>query len=381
MGFFNSLKGKTQVGTDDLSTDQSRSQYGSGTHDNLSTKEEKRRMFGTSSARNPLSDPYSKSAASKSQQPADSFEPPPGPPPPHHNSKNDDYAPPPGPPPSANPPPYHDWTVIPDTALLPPPPALPEDHSPANNATYESAEAAHDWCARNPPFTPSMPNEVIHTASTSGNLSLVRPSTLAKNAELKQLADGTWSLRTRGRQSDTILFSNLPLYFAAIEHSLHTEREKTVYFETRILSIQDAESGVAVGFAAQPYPAWRLPGWHRASLGVHGDDGRRFVNDSWGGRDFVGAFGVGDVVGIGMRFCVEESGGGGSRKCKTKVWFTRNGREEGGGWEIDEERDAERDEGVDGLQGELDMYPAIGVFGGVEIEVRFRRDDWLWRSS
>ena len=377
MGFFKSLKGESNVGTDDLGGNPSNNQYSSGTHDSLSTKEEKRRLFGTSSKQKSVSNSTSSRPATQPQ----SFQAPPGPPPSHSREKQGDYAPPPGPPPATNPAPYHDWTSVPDTALLPPPPALPEEHSPANNATYESAEAAHDWCARNPPFTPSMPNEVIHTASKSGNLSLVRPPTLAKNAQLKQLTDGTWSLRTRRGQPDTILLSNLPLYFAAIESPLHTEGEKTVYFETRVHSIQDAESGVATGFAAQPYPAWRLPGWHRASLGVHGDDGRRFVNDSWGGRDFVGAFEVGDVLGIGMRFCVEESGGGGSGKCKTKVWFTRNGKEEGGGWHIDEERDAERDEGVEGLQGELDMYPAIGVFGRVDIEVRFRREDWLWRGS
>ena len=61
-------------------------------------------------------------------------------------------------------------------------------------------------------------------------------------------------------------------------------------------------SGVAVGYCAKPYPPWRLPGWHRASVGVHGDDGRRFVNDSWGGKDFTGAFRVGERVGIGMQF-------------------------------------------------------------------------------
>ena len=381
MGFFKSLKGQTQVGTDDLSGNQSNDQYSSGTHDNLSTKEEKRRLFGTSSAQAPVSNTTFSSSSTKPQTQLESFQAPPGPPPSHAKTKRNDYAPPSGPPPSANPPPYHDWTVIPDTALLPPPPALPEDYSPANNATYESAEAAHDWCAKNPPFTPSVPNGVILNATASGNLGLIRPSTLAKNAQLKQLAEGTWSLKTRRGQPDTVLLSNLPLYFAAIDSPLMTEREKTIYFETRILSIQDAESGVAVGYAAQPYPPWRLPGWHRASLAVHGDDGRRYVNDSWGGRDFVGAFEVGDVVGIGMTYCVEENSGGGGGKCKTKVWFTRNGKDEGGAWDVDEERDAERDEGVEGLQGETDMYPAVGVFGGVEVEVRFRREDWLWKRS
>ena len=378
MGFFKSLKGKAEVGTDDLGGNQSaysNDQYPSGTHDDLSTKEEKRRVFGTSSSLHPFSSSASRSSAPDNEP----FTPPPGPPP-SHSQQPETFSPPPGPPPPANPPPYHDWTAIPDTALLPPPPPAPQDFSPTNNATYESAEAAHNWCATHPVFTPSAPNDTLHNASQSGNVGLVRPSTLAKTAELKQLAEGTWSLKTRRGQSDSIVISNLPLYFAAIENPLHTEQPKEIYFETRILGIRDAESGVAVGFAAQPYPPWRLPGWHRASLGVHGDDGRRFVNDSWGGRDFVSAFEVGDVVGIGMRYLAEETGSG-SGKCKAQVFFTRNGKEEGGGWDVDEERDAERDEGVEGLQGESDTYPAIGVFGGMEVEVRFKREDWIWKGS
>lgn len=57
-------------------------------------------------------------------------------------------------------------------------------------------------------------------------------------------------------------------------------------------------------------------------------------------------------------------------KCKTRVYFTRNGVV-GGSWAIDEERDAEKDEGIAGLQGECDMYAAIGVFGSAEVEIRF----------
>ena len=66
------------------------------------------------------------------------------------------------------------------------------------------------------------------------------------------------------------------------------------------------EAGIAVGYCAKPYPGWRLPGWERASLGVHGDDGRRFVNDSYGGKDFTKAFKPGETVGIGMELTVPE---------------------------------------------------------------------------
>lgn len=113
---------------------------------------------------------------------------------------------------------------------------------------------------------------------------------------------------------------------------------------------------------------------------MHGDDGRRFVNDPWGGRDFVAAFQAGETIGIGMTFSTEELRTAGPEgRVKTRVFVTRGGkRADSDGWDVDEERDG-RDEGVDGLMGEADLYPAIGVFGGVEFEVNLGREGWLWR--
>ena len=56
--------------------------------------------------------------------------------------------------------------------------------------------------------------------------------------------------------------------------------------------------------------------------------------------------------------------------CRTKAYFVRNGAVVGS-WEINEERDAEKDEGVAGLRGEVDLYAAVGVFGDAECEVKF----------
>jgi hypothetical protein len=173
------------------------------------------------------------------------------------------------------------------------------------------------------------------------------------------------------------VLSSIPLYFAAVDHPGFTGRQKTIYFEIVIKSIGNANSGIAIGFSAKPYPPWRLPGWHRSSIGVHGDDGRRFVNDSWGGRDFVPAFRRGETVGLGMTFTAQvadpERG-----TVKTTAFLTRNGqRDKSWEWDIDEERD-ERDEGVEGLMGEGDLYPSIGMFGGVQFGVIFG-DGLTWR--
>lgn len=41
---------------------------------------------------------------------------------------------------------------------------------------------------------------------------------------------------------------------------------------------------------------------------MHGDDGRRFINDTWGGKDFTNGFLEGETVGIGMEFNVPSAG-------------------------------------------------------------------------
>lgn len=95
------------------------------------------------------------------------------------------------------------------------------------------------------------------------------------------------------------------------------------------------------------------------------------------------AFKPGDTVGVGIKFSTTPAGPPepdsrsgkakveGIGRVKTTAFVTRDGQtNKDWEWDIDEERD-ERDEGVDGLMGEGDLYPAIGVFGGVEFEVRF----------
>ena len=47
-------------------------------------------------------------------------------------------------------------------------------------------------------------------------------------------------------------------------------------------------------------------------MGVHGDDGRRFVNDTWGGKDFTTKFVDSGTVGIGMEFSVPSAAAGSS---------------------------------------------------------------------
>ncbi|KAK3114416.1 hypothetical protein LTR53_007301 [Teratosphaeriaceae sp. CCFEE 6253] len=323
----------------------------------------------------------------KHHQQADELAPPSGPPPSHGMKANDGYAPPSGPPLShyqqdahdnePEPPPYDPWMAVPDNALLPPPPSIFKDErSPTANATWDDAARAHDWCRRNPLWPAQHHSPATLQRISAGHISLTSPPN-ARNVTLTPGRPGTGftHIRTSPRCTDTIFLSDLPLYTAA------AQTPRTFYFELRVLHMGnvnprtgEADAGIAIGFVAPPYPSWRLPGWQRASVGVHGDDGRRYADDPDGGTPFATPFKVGDVVGIGMR-------GGGSAAGVSEVFFTRNGREEGG-WKLREERDAEAEDGdMRGLEGGNDVLGAVGVFGGVEAEVRFAKGSWLYRPA
>ena len=63
---------------------------------------------------------------------------------------------------------------------------------------------------------------------------------------------------------------------------------------------------------------------------------------------------------------------------KVEVFFTRNGRR-GESWDLHEELDKDNDLGVDGLDGQLDLYCSVGTFGGIDFDVSFNNRDWLWQ--
>lgn len=312
------------------------------------------------------------------------YRPPPGPPP-------DRYEPPPGPPPShsvssADPPPYHDWTVVPDTALLPPPPELGHDMSPFSNASKCDADRAKEWCRRNPIIRPHQPTPQQHANVSNGDVRFVKPGEY--DGDLSMTNTGAWRGKTQAESKDSCLLTSSPIYFACADSPLLTEISKTIYFEIKLRSLGrgrgNDESSIAIGFCSIPYPAWRMPGWERGSLAIHGDDGRKYVNDSWGGKDFTSAFKEGETIGLGMTFSISSATAGCEAQAtigpptNVKVFMTREGRLEGD-WDLHEELDADNDLGIEGLEGQSDLYGAVGIFGGVEFDIFFHSRDWLWQ--
>ncbi|KAF2476014.1 uncharacterized protein BDR25DRAFT_253647 [Lindgomyces ingoldianus] len=303
----------------------------------------------------------------------------PGPPPPQYPQQ---------PPPSWEPPPYHDWTVIPDNSLLPPPPSICYDSSPTANCTMEDGDRAFAWTEANPLWQPQNLTPAQHTAIQHGQLALLKAPTYTGDL-LPQKRPGHWKCRTHAKCKDSSILTNLPMYSVFWDSPLHTQQPKTIYFELKVTGVgrgertlEEAEAGIAVGFVAPPYPTFRLPGWQRASLGIHGDDGRKYVNDTWGGVDFTTTFKPGDIVGIGIKFAPPQKPPSyeptqRARLLDIDVFFTRNGMREGG-WDGNEELDARSEGGTTGLRGECDLFPAIGVFGGVDFEVFFSPEDWIY---
>ncbi|KAF2839437.1 hypothetical protein M501DRAFT_1011269 [Patellaria atrata CBS 101060] len=332
-----------------------------------------------------------------------SYDPLPGPPPsfnPQRGNNDETYAPPQGPPPSkkqsssdAEPPPYHDWTVIPDTALLPPPPSMSYDESFAGNANRSDSDKADIWCERFPMYPPFNFSPAQLDAIRSGQIILVKPPEYTGDLLPTKIA-GVWKCRTWAKCKDACLLTALPLYSALAQSPLRTGRPKTIYYELKIIGVgrqgghttfEEADASISIGFAAPPYPSWRAPGWQRASLGVHGDDGRRFVNDPWGGLDFTDAFNSGDTVGLGITYSLPKNppaygNQAPPRLLDAEVFFTRNGKKNGG-WDLHEQLDEKIIGGVRGLEGDYDIVGAVGVFGGVDFEVIFQPGQWMYQPE
>ncbi|KAL4991736.1 hypothetical protein BDW68DRAFT_126447 [Aspergillus falconensis] len=295
------------------------------------------------------------------------------------------YPPPPGPPPGYNegpPPPYHNWQeAVPDTAELPPPPISGNYYSNAGNASADDAERAHDFCNKTPLYRPAQPPAVVYNSVRNHEISPVPPAEFRGSISGHH---GRWKGSTSDRNGDCVLLTNLPLYFALLDSPFVTEGKKTIYYEVKLLGLRagpvpNDASGLSIGFAAQPYPTWRSPGWERGSLAVFSDDGCRFTNDSFGGKDFTDAFRVGDTVGLGMTFELENPTSQPTSKVEVNIFFTRNGQRMGG-WDLHEEVDEEAG-GVEGLGGEVDLYGAVGLFGGVDFEICYYPGDWLYHPQ
>lgn len=205
-----------------------------------------------------------------------------------------------------------------------------------------------------------------------GNINLFTPP-FFKGA-LAQTGTGVWKVHSYAGASDTSIASYPPLYNVGAHSPLATGRKRTIYYEVNILKDSRREVSLALGFTAPPYPAFRLPGWHRGSVAVHGDDGRKYINDRWGGKDFTQPFKRGETVGLGMSLVPGQGGG-----IVVEIFHTKEGHEVGR-WNLHEEADTKMDLPVHGLEGFHDLCASVGMFDKVDFEIVFIPRQWKWKG-
>jgi hypothetical protein len=228
--------------------------------------------------------------------------------------------------------------------------------------------------------------EAALEAIAKGEIGVIKPRSYQGSLECPQ--PGVWAGKTKASCPDSCITSTVPLYSVMAHSPLRTGRSKTAYYEVRIAKRNRREVSLAMGFAAPPYPTFRLPGWHRGCLAVHGDDGSKYINDRWGGKDFTQPFKAGETLGIGITFTARDlnappayDSGSAQTEATTPinvdVFLTRDGRK-AGSWNLHEEGDAEEDLPVTGLEGLNDLYAAVGTFENVEFEIVFNEGEWMF---
>lgn len=255
--------------------------------------------------------------------------------------------------------------------MFPPPPALFSgfDKSPTSNASEDEAIAGEDWCAQYPLTRPIVLDQVANKALEAGNVRLIQPAGF--NGKLEWLSPGRWEGETARNSPDRCIIGYPPLYSVTQHDPLRFGQPKTIYYEVK-LRANSPNVFIGLGFTALPYPSFRMPGWHRGSLAIHGDDGHKYINDRWGGQSFTDEFRRGDTYGIGMTLRAI-----GQAKPQVDIFFTHNGTMTGG-WELHEETDSEQDMPLTGLEGLHDLSCAIGTYDAVSFEVIFDSTKWLY---
>ena len=204
-----------------------------------------------------------------------------------------------------------------------------------HDASYASYLAAVKFVQNNPVYpastqTAPMPAWIHYnfTPTHPGMLSTAGITLLDESANFIQFT----------KKSDANVQTQYPIPITTLGQS------DTFYFEVKLVR-KARNATVAIGLASKPFPSFRLPGWEALSIGYHSDDGRKFIADPHGGKDYASPFGEGDVIGCGYR----PSDG--------LVFFTKNGLELGL---------AALNIGVG-----IAMFPTVGADGKTQLLVNF----------
>ncbi|KDQ62808.1 hypothetical protein JAAARDRAFT_471518 [Jaapia argillacea MUCL 33604] len=166
-----------------------------------------------------------------------------------------------------------------------------------NEATDDSYESAEQFCDEHPQDPPKLlPSRIVDAITERGCAvwGFEVPEMFSRRergrvkwrggienvGEVKGKSQGVVRMWSEEGCRDVCLLSDVPILGGLYD----TRGKQGVYFE---VLIKKMEGVIAIGTACRPYPAWRLPGWNRSSVGLHLDDLRKFFEDPDGGRDYL----------------------------------------------------------------------------------------------
>ncbi|KAK4150387.1 concanavalin A-like lectin/glucanase domain-containing protein [Chaetomidium leptoderma] len=132
--------------------------------------------------------------------------------------------------------------------------------------------------------------------------------------------------------SECTVMSNLPV----------PKQNDVYYWEAKVYDKPDS-TVVSVGMATKPYPLFRLPGFHKFSVGYISNGTRRY-NQPFSAAPYGPQIVQGDVIGVGYR---PRTG---------TIFFTRNGKK--------------MEDAVHGAKAQ-NFFPAIGAIGPCIVHVNF----------
>ncbi|KAJ2841996.1 Protein ssh4, partial [Coemansia erecta] len=136
-------------------------------------------------------------------------------------------------------------------------------------------------------------------------------------AEIREKGVGAWEFVV-DLDVNAMLQSKTEVLFMGGENCVQTNLplpkiNSVYYFEVKIVE-KPSDVNMWIGLATRPYPAWRMTGWNKYSVGYCVNNGKVHQNNPFKGASVGEQLFVGDILGIGFQ---PRSG---------VVWFTRNGR-------------------------------------------------------
>jgi hypothetical protein len=129
----------------------------------------------------------------------------------------------------------------------------------------------------------------------------------------------------------------------SVQSNLPIPKQNEVYYWEAKVYEKPENTSIAIGVTTKPYPLFRLPGYHKASISYMSNGNRRY-NQPFQPSAYGPAYVQGDVIGVGYR---PRTG---------TIFFTRNGKK--------------LDDVAHGLKTQ-NFFPTVGANGPCQVHVNF----------